>query len=422
MLTLFNLQTLRRLWRERRGHVFFAGHLLTVWAIAASNAFQGLMILWSGWRRRSLPWREAAWGRPPTSPGPDARVLLVPLGFYVLFLVVSTTFSLEPAISAEHLREIFSLATLPLALVLVRGERDVRRLVDLLIGMVACLAVWGLLQYALTDYGTLHKRIVGPFSHYQTFAGVLLLGDFLLLARLVAPPGGERPSHRVAALGVAALAVINWTLLLTLTRGPWVSLGLTFAAYVVVRGRRYMVAFVTSAAVLVLAAALLAPAAFGRMRSIVDLRDPSNYDRLCMLEAGFYMVSERPLFGVGPGMVEERYPIYRHPTAPRLTVPHLHNAFAELAAERGLASLAVYLWLMGSGLGVAYRAYRREGGLEGARADLYTGVILALVGFNLAGLFEDNWRDTEVQRLVLFLLAAPLCLRSRGGGDDEDGW
>ena len=36
--------------------------------------------------------------------------------------------------------------------------------------------------------------------------------------------------------------------------------------------------------------------------------------------------------------------------------------------------------------------------------------ILVLVGFNLAGLFEANWRDSEIQRLVLFLLAVPCCV------------
>ena len=59
------------------------------------------------------------------------------------------------------------------------------------------------------------------------------------------------------------------------------------------------------------------------------------------------------------------------------------------------------------------RRYRAEGGAGGPRADLYLGAILALVGFNLAGLFEYNWGDVEVQRLALFLLAIPFCLEMR---------
>lgn len=381
--------------RARPGYAFFAGHLLTVWAIALSNLLQGLMILWSGRHRRTLPWD---W--------PRHSVLLVPLGLYVLTLGNATLFSLDPAASFESLREIFSLLTLPLGLVLVRGERQVRRIVDLLVVMVALVAAFGLAQYHLTDYGSLDKRIVGPFSHYQTFAGILLIGDFLILARLVSGQGWRRPTNWLA------LALTNWTLLLTLTRGPWVALGLTFAAYVMVRGRRHVVAFAVAAALLLGATAVFAPDAWHRMGSIVDLRDPSNYDRLCMVDAGLDMIVENPITGIGPDMVKERYPLYRHPTAPRLTVPHLHNAWVQLAAERGLPALAAYLWLMGAALLLAWRAYRREGGPRGPRADLYVGGILVLVGFNLAGFFEANWQDTEVHRLVLFLMAMPLCLEA----------
>ena len=50
-------------------------------------------------------------------------------------------------------------------------------------------------------------------------------------------------------------------------------------------------------------------------------------------------------------------------------------------------------------------------GPRGARVDLYLGAGAALLAFSLAGLFENNWGDTEVQRMALFLLAVPFCLR-----------
>jgi O-antigen ligase len=129
-----------------------------------------------------------------------------------------------------------------------------------------------------------------------------------------------------------------------------------------------------------------------------------------MLEAGMTMVAERPLFGLGPEMVERRYPIYRAPTAPRFEIPHLHNSFLQLAAERGVPALLAYLAMTWASLRAMYRAYRREGGSRGARADLYLGGMLALLAFNIAGLFENNWGDTEVQRAALFLLVMPFCL------------
>lgn len=369
-----------------------------------SNALLGLAILRLLFRRRRLSWD---WAR--SSP------LLIPFGLYTIFFVVSAFTSLEPSTSLPELKEIFSLATLPLALVLVRGEDRVRQAFDGLIGMVSLLAVHGIVQHFVGDYGSLHRRIEGLFSHYQTFSGILLIGEMLLLGRMVAGNGYRRLWQWVA------LALINWALLLTLTRGAWVALGAVLTLLVIFRLRRFLLGYL----LLTLFASglffLVAPESWTqRMRSIVDLQDPSNYDRLCMAEASFYMIAERPLFGIGPEMVQERYPIYRHPSAPRLTVPHLHNTFLQIAAEQGLLSLAAYLGLMIATVTLAYRAFQEEGESRGPRADLYLGVLLAMMGFNLAGLFEDNWRDTEVQRLALFLIAVPCCLRVTDIGPDTD--
>ena len=38
------------------------------------------------------------------------------------------------------------------------------------------------------------------------------------------------------------------------------------------------------------------------------------------------------------------------------------------------------------------------------------GVLLALLAFNFAGLCEDNWGDTEVQRMALVGTAMTYCL------------
>jgi O-antigen ligase len=236
----------------------------------------------------------------------------------------------------------------------------------------------------------------------MTFAGVLLVCDLLLLAAVTAPRGWRNPWRWLA------LALVNLALLGSLTRSAWVALGVALTVLVLVRAPRLLLAYPVVAALFV----LLAPVPLlHRMTSIVDLDDTSNYDRVCMAEAGLRMIADRPLFGLGPQMVERRYTIYRTPTAPRYTVPHLHNNLLQLAAERGLPSVAVYLAMMGTSFLLAYRGYRREGGRRGARSDLHLGVMLALLAFNVAGLFENNWGDTEVQRVVLFVMAIPFCLR-----------
>jgi len=133
------------------------------------------------------------------------------------------------------------------------------------------------------------------------------------------------------------------------------------------------------------------------------------------------MIRERPLQGQGPNMVELRYPLYRVPEAWRYTVPHLHDAFLQVAAERGVPALLALLLMLGLPAARALGGYRREGGRRGPRADLWLGVLGGLVAFSVAGLFEDNWGDVEVQRLVLLLLAVPYGLEAAAESDGEAG-
>ena len=122
-------------------------------------------------RLREVPWKRLA-------------PLTIPLGLYVLLLVGSIAASYDPATSVRGLTEIFSLTTLLFAPLLVRGEKRVRQLVNALIAMAALLACAGLAQY-LVGYGDIDRRIRGPFSHYMTFSGFLLLADLLLVASMI---------------------------------------------------------------------------------------------------------------------------------------------------------------------------------------------------------------------------------------------
>ena len=62
-----------------------------------------------------------------------------------------------------------------------------RRILDGLVVVVTGTAVWGLAQF-LDGYGQLAHRIRGPFSHYMTFSGVLLVADLILIAVQLAAP------------------------------------------------------------------------------------------------------------------------------------------------------------------------------------------------------------------------------------------
>lgn len=377
-----------------------AAHVWTIFGLALSSTVLGLALLCTAfvrWPAGLLVELRAIWR--------DAGAILAPLLAYAVFFGVSAANSTVGGSFADFGSNVFTLLAVPLFLLFLRGEAAVRWMLRGILVAIGIFALYGLAQYVFTDAGPVWKRIPGPFSHYMTFSGVLLIGVVILLPRIVL-------AVRARWTDWALLALLVLTMALTLTRHVWIATLAASTLVIWIAARRWTPAYVTALIVAALAMSACAPDQWGRVRSIVDLEDPSNYDRLCMAWAGAKMVSDRPFFGLGPGAVEEMYPIYRHPSAPRTEAKHLHNTFLQMAAERGLLELGAFLWLMFAVGREAFRGYVRARERGDSSVDLYFTAFLAVVVLNFAGLFEANWRDTEVCRLMLFLMAIPWCLRA----------
>ena len=198
-------------------------------------------------------------------------------------------------------------------------------------------------------------------------------------------------------------------MLLTFTRGAYVGMVVALLVYLSVR-RPWGLLLLAPA---LLAVFFLAPREIrGRIRSITDLSDPTNRDRIAMAHAGGRIVAQHPLFGLGPDMVEPYYPLYRDPDALHWRVPHLHNNVVQIAAANGLFAAAAYLALVGLFLARAIVLLRRERRPE--RSAIWSGVLLAGAALTVAGLFEYNFGDTEVEMATLLIFAVPFAGAAAG--------
>lgn len=368
----------------------FGTHLATVFfGIALSNIFLGLAIL-------AAPWA----GIGPELRRRSARPLLASLAGLIATLAVAVSFSIDPERSLQAFSEPFNVLTAVLAVGLAATERRLRAFVSVVIGVAIALGLLGTLQLLVQGEAGLAVRIRGTLSHYMTFSGILVIGGSFLFARALF-------AHRESRWWWLASIPIAIALVGSLTRSAWLGLAVALVVMLAIRSPRLpFLVFPVLAAVFLL---LAPPAARSRLVSVFDPADVTNYDRLCMIDAGLAMARDRPITGLGPELVERVYPIYRHPSAPRTWVPHLHNSALQLLAERGVLGLLAWLALFGTGLWTAGRRFRAEGGRYGGRSELWIGAVGALVAFLVAGLFEDNWGDAEVRRLALFALAVPFC-------------
>jgi O-antigen ligase len=390
---------------------FFVALAVSISASQILLALLALATLLAGAARPA----EAAAGAAAVRARDDLRrhPLTPPLLAFAALTVLSALTSGDPGWSLWIARDLLRIGVFYLVLVATRDADHAVRLWQGFLLALTAMAGYGLLQawlcrshagllpaFLLAEVCVHPSRVSGPFSIYMTFGGVLLLGALFFLAYLANVPWGT------AWWMVPAAAVTVVTLLLTYSRNAW--LGLAAGAVGLVVTARRTLRLAAALAAVALLATLAAPATVTeRARSIVDLRDDTARDRLAMWRAGLAMIADHPLLGVGPGEVRAWYPQYRRPEAIRPSTGHLHNSAVQVAAERGLPALAVWVWLWVVFYREAIRVLRRVGpGPSRARA-LVCASLGGVTGFLVAGLFEHNFGDAEVVMLVYALMALP---------------
>ena len=305
--------------------------------------------------------------------------------------LVSSIFSGDPTLSLVDCKQLVVFLIVPVVYRMARGERATT-LTNVIITVGAISAVAGIFQYGILHYDNLGRRPQGALTHYMTYSGLLMLVAGVAAARLI-----YRDEERVwPALIMPAVLV---ALALTFTRSAWVGACAAFAVLLMIKDRRLLAAL----PVLVAISIAVAPARVtDRVYSMFDLKDPTNRDRVAMLRAGVQMVKDHPLTGLGPNMVRETYTMYRVPEAVEPVNIHLHNVPMQIAAERGIPALLIWLGFVGV---VGYDMIKR---LKTARhPSLAAAGLAALVSMLAAGMFEYNFGDSEFLMLFLVLITLP---------------
>jgi O-antigen ligase len=313
-----------------------------------------------------------------------------PLAAYAGMTLVASVFSVDPNVSLVDSKQLVLLVIVPLAYRLFRGKRALLA-VDVIITVGAISATFGIVQYLILSYDNLGQRPRGMLGLYMTYSGLLMLVTCAAVSRVMF----AQHNRAWAALVLPALVL---ALVFTLTRSAWVGACVGVGILFLLRDFRLIgllpIAF---GAFLILAPANVT----ARLYSTFSLTDLSNVDRVAMMKSGWRMVKADPLTGVGPDMVIQVYPAYRDKTAVNQRNPHLHNVPLQIAAERGIPALLVWLWFIATLVRDFFRQRR-------AVYPSLSNAGLAVIGAMLAaGLFEYNFGDSEFLMLFLVLVTLP---------------
>jgi O-antigen ligase len=339
------------------------------------------------------------------------------LAAYSVATLFSALNSADPLASFADCKQLVLFLIVPIVYRFAAGPRAVA-FTTIIVSIGALSALIGIAQFGLLHYDTLSHRPHGSLTHYMTYSGVLMLVVCATIARLAFR---DQDSHRFAASRmwtVLVMPALVVALAVTFTRSAWMGmiagLGTILATKcaLVVRpldARRRKTSLIAAAGAATVAVAfgftliaVVAPANIrSRLFSIVDLHDPSNRDRAAMLKSGAEIVRDHPLTGVGPDRVKAVYAEYRQTWAVNKLNAHLHNVPMQIAAERGLPALAIWIGFVVTLLRDLVRRIATS-----RYPSLAMGAIAAAGAMVVAGLFEYNFGDSEF--LMLFLVLATL--------------
>ena len=327
-----------------------------------------------------------------------------PLLAYAGITLVASYYSANQEVSFLDSKQLVLFAIVPIAYRLFRGDRSLTA-IDVIITVGAINALYGIVQYGILDHDNVGRRVQGNLGHYMTYSGVIMLVACTAAARVMF----RRRDRTWAALVLPAVVV---ALALTLSRNAWVGacagIGTLFllkdfrlvAILPVVLG--VVVAFAPSSVSDRLYSMLTLDNARGASETDVA-SSQSNKDRIAMIRTGVRIIRDEPLTGVGPDMVIQVYPHYRdRQYAVQQLNPHLHNVPLQIAAERGLPALAIWLWFVVTLLRDFLRR-RRTSSLP----FIATAGIACVIAMLAAGMFEYNFGDSEFLMLFLVLVTLP---------------
>ena len=325
-----------------------------------------------------------------------------PLAAYAAATIVAAAFSVDPETSFIDCKQLLLFSIVPIAYRLLPGRRALTA-VDIIITAGAISAVIGIVEFGILKFDSLGQRPRGLLGMYMTYSGQLMLVACTAAARVLFRNDDRLWAALVMPALIAALAA-------TLSRNAWVGACAGIGLLLLIRDFRFVALLPVVAAVFIaVAPTQLTERFYSSFRINLFHQDSaateasvlSNRDRLAMIRSGLRIIKDNPLTGVGPDTVRMVYPQYRDPQAVQQLNSHLHNVPLQIAAERGIPALLLWLWFMVALL----RDFVRR------RATTVPSVAMAALACTVAllaaGLFEYNFGDSEFLMLFLMLVTLP---------------
>lgn len=351
--------------------------------------------------------RKRSWVRTPID---------LPLLLYTGLVLASLVYSIDRENTVAGIRGAY-LKYAVVYLVVLHNFQTVEKLERLAFAFAVSflsMAGAGVYNFAAGD-----RNVAGGLAalgnRHHNVIGLIMGGTFpflLLTYRREAPWIRKGLSLGVILFGLFAV-------FLTLSRGTWVGVLVTFLIWGIYQNWKLVLALT---ALFLLSIFSFGPDSVAQRAERLESQIDTASGRTPIWEVAVDLIKERPLlgYGYGPGIFEKLYEKERasHPGA-EARAPHEHNLFFSLLIQNGVVGLFLYLWVFVGVIGLTFRTlHRLEQGPERA--------LLIIVGSGIVGEFlvhalleRNNVGFWAIPFWAMAAMALTIHRRSREGASSQ---
>jgi O-antigen ligase len=252
-------------------------------------------------------------------------------------------------------------------------------------------------------------RASGLYGNFVTYAEMLQLILALTVGLFVALPR----KRTVMGLGLlVALLGMTGALLLTVTRASWLAFMVSTALILLLSVSRRTVLFAGVLAIPLILAGLFV---LQEKRNVgfIDQQDQSTSWRETVWREGFHLLVSKPrhlLVGIGMDSIKSHWRKWGMFDNGRLPWGHMHSNPLQIALERGVPALLVWLGLLFVYARTIWRTLRHKTRLDWIEHGILLGALGGLLGFFVSGQVHYNWGDSEVVMIFYFMMGLVLAL------------
>jgi len=249
-------------------------------------------------------------------------------------------------------------------------------------------------------------RATGFYNHWVTYSEVLQLIASLALGIFLAL---KQKLNRTGLLLLVAIGGLVFALAMTVTRASWIGFAVSVVVMLLLTVSRRTILIVAACALpLVIAGVVL----LQQKRSIgfFDRSDQSTSWRETVWKEGFELLVSKPrhlVVGVGMDSIKSHWREWGLFDNGRQPIGHMHSNLLQIALERGVPALILWLILLGVYVRMLWRIQRRVS-IEDFARGVAVGALGGMIGFFTSGLVHYNWGDSEVVTVLYFIMG--LCL------------